>query len=165
MILAAVLAFVTLQRLAEAWYAQRNARALLARGAIEAAPKQHAWFIALHAAWLLAMWLFIPHAAVPNWLLLGVFAVLQLMRVWVLATLGSFWTTRIVTLPDAPLVRSGPYRLMRHPNYAIVCAELAVLPLAFGAWQIALLFTVLNALLLRARIRAENVALAPRERL
>jgi methyltransferase len=91
-----------------------------------------------------------------------VFAALQLMRIWVIASLGPYWTTRIITLDGAPLVRRGPYRFLRHPNYWVVAAEIAVLPLAFGAWPVALVWTILNALLLRLRIRAEDAALEAR---
>jgi len=81
---------------------------------------------------------------------------------WVIITLGPYWTTRVITLPGAPLVRKGPYRLMRHPNYAIVVAEIAVLPLTFGAWTIAIVFSVLNALLIAHRISLEDAGLAER---
>jgi methyltransferase len=87
---------------------------------------------------------------------------LQAARLWVLASLGRFWTTRIVILPGAPLVRRGPYRYLRHPNYLVVAAEIAVLPLVFGAWGIALVFSLLNLVLLIQRIRVEDAALAPR---
>jgi methyltransferase len=80
----------------------------------------------------------------------------------VVASLGPYWTTRIITLPDAPLVRRGPYRFLRHPNYVVVAAEIAVLPLVFGAWPIALVFSLLNAVMLAWRIRIEEQALASR---
>ncbi|HEV7178398.1 MAG TPA: isoprenylcysteine carboxylmethyltransferase family protein [Candidatus Baltobacteraceae bacterium] len=162
MILGIVLLLVAAQRIAEVTYAERNTRALRARGALEVAPEQHVWFVALHAAWLLSLWLFVPHDTIPNWWLIGLYAVLQCLRVWVLTALGPFWTTRIITLPDAPLVRRGPYRFMRHPNYAIVIAEIAVLPLAFGAWVIAIVFELLNVALLMWRTRAEDAALQTR---
>ncbi len=162
MILLVVVGLVALQRIIEMFYAARNTRALLARGAVEVAPEQHGFFIALHATWLLSMLVVIPWDRIPNWWLIGAFVVLQLLRVWVIRTLGPYWTTRIITIADAPLVRRGPYRFMRHPNYAIVAAELAVLPLAFGSWMLALLFTILNAALLTWRIRTENAALQER---
>jgi methyltransferase len=90
---------------------------------------------------------------------LGLFVLIEIGRIWVLASLGSRWTTRIIVLPDAPLVRRGPYRWLNHPNYVVVVAEIAVLPLAFGLWRLALIFSVLNAILLSVRIRAENRAL------
>ena len=159
MILPVVLVLVALQRIVEVIYAERNTHRLMARGAIEFAPEQHTWFVVLHAAWLLSMALFIPWSRMPNWWLLGFFVLLQLARVWVLATLGPYWTTRIIRLPGAPLVRSGPYRFIKHPNYAIVCGEIAVLPFAFGAYAIAIVFSALNAALLYWRLSEENRAL------
>jgi methyltransferase len=154
-----VLAFVTIERLAELWLARRNTRNLLARGAFEAAPRHYPLIVALHAAWLAGLWLLAWDRQVnPGWL--AVFAVLQLMRVWVLATLGARWTTRIIVLPGETLVRRGPYRLMRHPNYAVVVGEIAVLPLVFGLPWYALVFSLLNGLVLGIRIRAENAALS-----
>jgi methyltransferase len=157
-----VLAIVLLQRCIELVYARRNTRALLRRGAVEVGGNHYALFIALHAAWLAAMAVFVPPFAAVNWWLLGLFAVLQAARVWVVASLGPYWTTRVLTLPGAPLVRRGPYRFVRHPNYIIVAGEIATLPLAFGAIAIAIVFSVLNACLLFVRIRIENAALATR---
>jgi methyltransferase len=90
---------------------------------------------------------------------LALYVLLQIARVWVLASLGSRWTTRIIVLLDAPLVKAGPYRFISHPNYAVVVAEIAVLPLVFGLWPIALIFSALNAAVLTVRIREENRAL------
>ncbi len=154
-----ILALVTVQRIAETIYAERNARALRRRGAIEYASAQHPFFIALHGGWLLSMLLFISPETMPNWGLIAAYALMQPARLWVLATLGSRWTTRVLVLPGSPLVRSGPYRFMRHPNYAIVVVEIALLPLAFGALWIAGIFTILNLALLAWRIRAEDAAL------
>jgi methyltransferase len=157
-----ILAAVALLRVAELLYAARNTRCLLARGAIEIAREQYPWFIALHASWLAAMFFFIPPATTPNLYLLAIFVLAQAARVWIITSLGPYWTTRVVTVPGAPLVRRGPYAFMRHPNYAVVCVEIAALPLAFGAWQIALIFTVANAALLAWRIRVEDAALDAR---
>ncbi len=157
-----IVALVAIQRLLELMYAQRNTRALLARGAREASPEQHPWFVLLHAGWLIAVAIAVRPGAAINWWLIAFFALLQAARLWVIATLGPYWTTRIITLPGAPLVRNGPFKFLRHPNYAIVAAEVAVLPLAFGAWRIALIFTILNGMLLAWRIPAEEKALAGR---
>lgn len=157
-----VLAFVVLQRLAELAWASRNTRRLLARGGRETGARHYPLFVLLHASWLIAIALTVPADAVPYWPLLGLFALLQLGRVWVIATLGPYWTTRIITLDGAPLVRQGPFRFLRHPNYWVVAAEIAVLPLAFGAWPVALVWSLLNAALLRHRIRIEEAALQPR---
>ncbi|HEY8565477.1 MAG TPA: isoprenylcysteine carboxylmethyltransferase family protein [Beijerinckiaceae bacterium] len=155
-----VLALVTLQRLGELVLARRNTRALLARGAYEVAGEHYPLIVALHAAWLIGLWALAWDNSVSlPWL--GVFVVLQSLRVWVIATLGRRWTTRIIVLPGAPLVTGGPFRFLPHPNYAVVAAELAVLPLAFGLPEYGLLFSVLNALVLFVRIEAEARALAP----
>jgi methyltransferase len=157
-----VVAVVALLRIAELLYAGRNTRRLIARGGVEIAPEQYPWFVGLHAAWLGSLLLFVPANAAPNLYLLGIFALAQVARIWIIATLGPFWTTRVITLPGAPLVRRGPYRFIRHPNYAIVCIEIAVLPLAFGAWMIALIFTAANAALIAWRVSAEDAALDAR---
>ena len=159
----AILAFVTLQRLAELVLSNRNSRRLLANGAVEHGRGHYPAMIALHASWIAALWLLAP-GRTPNLPLLLLFALLQVARIWVLATLGDRWTTRIIVLPQAPLVGGGPFRLFRHPNYMVVALEIAVLPLVFGLWQLALLFTVLNAAMLSVRIPAEDRALAAARR-
>jgi methyltransferase len=159
-ILYAALGFVVLQRAAELALAARNTRSLRARGAVEIDADGYLWFVVLHALWLASMAMLLPPAAPPSWPLLGLYAVLQLGRLWVIATLGRRWTTRILVLPGAPLIAAGPYRWLRHPNYAIVMAEIAVLPLVFGAVAQALLFAAANGLLLARRIAIEERALA-----
>lgn len=161
-ILWVVLALVAVQRLAELAYAQRNTRRLLAEGAEESGAGHYPLIVGLHALWLLSLAVLVPADQPPHWGLLGLFALLQILRLWVIASLGRFWTTRVITLPDAPLVHRGPYRWFRHPNYLIVAAEILVLPLAFGAWWIAVLFSLANAALLVLRVRVEERALAPR---
>lgn len=157
-----VFLLVAAQRLLELVLARRNTRRLLAQGAVEIGAGHYPLFVLLHAGWLAALVLTVPADAPVSWPLLTLFVLLQAGRVWVVASLGRFWTTRIVTLPGAPLVRRGPFRFVRHPNYLVVTGEIAVLPLAFGAWEIALVFSVLNAALLFHRIRVEERALAPR---
>lgn len=155
---AAVLAFVTLQRLAELLLAERNTKALLSEGAREHGAAHYPLLVAMHAAWLVALWWWGPGRPVDV-PLLAIFALLQLARLWVIATLGRRWTTRIIVLPGAPLVRTGPYRFLRHPNYWIVIGEIAVLPLIFGLVEVALVFSILNLIVLAVRIRSENEAL------
>lgn len=156
---AVILVLVTLQRLAELAIARRNTKSLLENGAYEASPGHYPLIVAVHAGWLAALWWLAPGRPV-SWPLIGLFVLLQLGRLWVLATLGRRWTTRIVVVPGERLVARGPFRLVRHPNYLVVAGEIAVLPLAFGLWEVALLFTVLNAAILAVRIRAEEKALA-----
>jgi methyltransferase len=158
-----VLVLVTLQRLAELALARRNTRRLLAGGGLEVAPGHYPVIVVLHAAWLLGLWLLaLPKA--PSLLLLGAFGVMQIGRLWVLAALGARWTTRIIVVPGASLVRSGPYRILTHPNYLIVAGEILILPLAFGLPLFALVFSGLNALVLWVRIQAENAALCDARR-
>lgn len=154
----AILLFVTGQRLGELVMARRNAARLLLRGATEVAPGHYPVIVGLHGVWLAGLWLLAP-AREPNLAWLVVFLVLQGLRVWVLATLGARWTTRILVLPDAALVERGPYRFLSHPNYCVVAGEILVLPLVFGLVSYGLVFSVLNAAVLWVRIRAENRAL------
>lgn len=153
-----ILALVTLQRLGELLLSNRNSARLLARGAREYAPAHYPLIVALHAAWLATLWLLaLPRPIDGFWL--AMFVLIELARIWVLASLGPRWTTRIIVLPKAPLVRRGPYRWVNHPNYLVVIAEIAALPLVFGLWQVALIFSLLNAAMLTVRIRQENRAL------
>ena len=154
-----ILALVTLQRLGELVLARHNTRALLARGAIEVDARHYPLIVAVHAAWLIALWIFGRDQEV-NLLALAVFVMLQGLRVWILMTLGPRWTTRIIILPGEPLIASGPYRYLSHPNYIVVAGEIAVLPLALHLPVPALVFSVLNTAVLTIRIRAESRALA-----
>lgn len=157
-----VLGLVALQRLIELALARNNTARLRRLGAVEADAGGYPLYVALHAGWLASLVAFVPAAAPSHWPLIGVFAALQLGRIWVIVSLGRYWTTRIITLPDAPLVRTGPFRYFRHPNYLLVVAEIAVLPLAFGAVGIAASFSALNLVLIARRISIEERLLAPR---
>jgi methyltransferase len=157
-----VLALVALQRLGELALARRNTKALLARGGVEIGARHYPLIVLLHGAWLVAILWFLPRPAPLNWIMLAVFVVLQGLRVWVLASLGPYWTTRIISLPGAPLVASGPYRYVRHPNYLVVAGEIAVLPLVFGEPMVAVVFSLANAGLLAWRIRQEETGLSAR---
>jgi methyltransferase len=156
---ALLVAFITVQRLAELVLARRNTRRLLDAGGIEFGRAHYPLMVAMHAAWLLGLW-WLGRAQHVDPFLLGAFVLLQAGRVWVIATLGRSWTTRIIVLPGAPLVAGGPYRWLRHPNYLIVALEIAVVPLALGLPVFAAVFTLLNAGILYLRIRTENAALA-----
>ena len=136
----AVLAFVTLQRLAELAWARRNTARLLQKGAREHAPGHYPLIVAVHTGWIVGLWWFAWNREV-NLYWLALFLVFQAGRVWALATLGERWTTRIIVLPGAPLVREGPYRFFPHPNYAVVVGEIFTLPAAFGLWIFALVFS------------------------
>ena len=157
-----VLLFVALQRIAELVIARHNTIRLRAAGAVEHGAAHYPLFVVLHGAWLAALAVTVPQDQIPNVVLLTLFAMLQIGRIWVITSLGRYWSTRILTIPGAPLIRRGPYRFMRHPNYVIVVAEIAVLPLAFDAWAVAATFSVLNLALVGWRIRIEDAALDER---
>ena len=152
-----LLTLVALQRLAELVMAYRNTKRLMQAGATEIGAAHHPLIVSVHAAWLLALvaWaVFVPQHLSMLWLL--VYIALQVLRLWVMLTLGRFWTTRIIVPREMPLIRRGPYRFLRHPNYVVVALEIAVLPLVIGAWPLAIIFSLLNAAILKVRITAEN---------
>ena len=153
-----ILGLVTLQRAGELILSHTNTRRLKARGAIEVAPRHYPLMVAVHAAWPISLWVF-GHAQPIHVIALLFYLALQVLRVWVMRTLGARWTTRIIVLPEQPLVSRGPYRFLSHPNYAVVIGEIAVLPLVLGLPALAVIFTILNAVVLVIRIRAENRAL------
>ena len=153
-----ILLFVTAERLLELVIARINTKRLLGQGAREHGASHYPLIFAVHAAWLIALWLLATGRQVdPFWL--AMFVLLLIARFWIIATLGPRWTTRIIVLPEAPLVREGPYRFLNHPNYWVVIGEIAVLPLVFGLPWVALIFTVLNVIVLWIRVREENRAL------
>ncbi len=153
-----LLGAVTAERLAELAIARRNTAVPIGSGAFEVAPGHYPAIVALHALWLGSLWLFGWARALDS-IWLAIFLVLQILRGWVLITLGRRWTTRIIVLPGVPLVTNGPYRFLAHPNYAVVIGEIAALPLCLGLPWFALAFSVANAIMLTIRIRAENAAL------
>jgi len=154
----ALLSFVTLQRLVELPIARANSRRLLAAGGYEVGARHYPLIVALHASWLVTLWWLAPGRPI-NLPLLFLFILIEAARIWVLRTLGQRWTTRIIVVPGETLIARGPYRLVNHPNYWVVTGEIAVLPLIFGLWQVALIFSLLNAAVLTVRVPAENRAL------
>jgi methyltransferase len=155
-----VLLLVTLQRLSELIIARRNTTALLANGAIEHGAAHYPVMVLLHASWLAGLWWLGWNASV-NWPLLYLYIALQAFRIWILATLGSRWSTRILTVPNEQLVVRGPYRFVRHPNYLLVLLEVPLLPLVLGLNGFALLYGMLNIAMLAWRLRVEETALTP----
>lgn len=158
-----LLALFAVERGAELWLSRRNARRSLARGALEAGRGHYPAMVVVHALFLAACaaealaWPEAPHA-VALLALAGALGA-QALRWWAVSALGDRWSTRILVVPGEPPVTSGPYRWLRHPNYLAVVLEVACLPLAYGSWRTALAFSILNGLLLRARIPAEERAL------
>jgi methyltransferase len=153
-----ILGLVTLSRGLELPIAARNTRRLKASGAYEVGASHYPWIVALHAAWLASLWLLAPGRPI-SLPLLALFGLIEIARIWVVQTLGPRWTTRIIVIPDETLVARGPYKYLRHPNYVVVIIEIALLPLIFSLWQVAIVFSLLNAIVLAVRIRAEDRAL------
>ena len=158
----AVFAYVVIQRLGELAYANANTRRLLAEGGREYGEKHYPLFIVLHGGWLISIALFAKPTDAPNLLLLNAFIATQTFRFWTLASIGRWWTTRIISAPHFPKVKRGPYRFIKHPNYALVVVEIALLPLLLGASAMALTFSILNAALLAWRLIIESAVLAQR---
>jgi methyltransferase len=155
----AILGYVSLERLFELVFAGRNTKRLRAMGATEHGQGHYPLMVALHTAWLVTLW-FLARDRDPDIFWLAIYVLLQAARLWVMASLGPRWTTRIITLPGEDLVKEGPYRFLNHPNYWVVIGEIAVLPLVFGLPWVALIFSILNAAMLTVRVREENRALA-----
>jgi methyltransferase len=160
-----VVALVALERLAELVVSQRNAAWSFARGGVETGRGHYGVMVALHSGFLVAMLVeaFVRRPEVPPalaWSMLGLVLASQALRWWCIVTLGPRWNTRVIVVPGLPPVRSGPYRLLAHPNYLAVVVEGLALPLVHGCWITAAAFTVLNAALLTVRLRVENAALA-----
>jgi methyltransferase len=154
-----ILGLVTAQRLGELVVARRNTARLLEKGGVERGAEHYALMVGLHAAWLAGLWI-LAWDRPANLVWLAAYGILEILRIWVLATLGPRWTTRIIVVPDETLVQKGPYRFMSHPNYAVVVGEIAVLPLVFGLTAYAVVFSLLNASVLWLRIRVEEAAFA-----
>ena len=159
---ALIVGLVALERTGELMYAAHNTRRLVAQGAVEHGAAHYPLIVLLHTAWLVTIFALAPRDQEPlsAWLIL--YLLLQLARLWAIASLGPYWTTRIIRLPGAPLVKHGPYRFLRHPNYLVVIGEIAVLPLVFGEYGVALIFSALNLTLLAWRVRVENAVLTSR---
>jgi methyltransferase len=154
-------ALVALQRLLELRLSRRNEHILRARGAVERGREHYPLMVALHILWLLSTLIEGVLRGPVLWPVpLALFLLVQPLRYWAIFSLGENWNTRILAVSGAELVRRGPYRYLKHPNYVVVVVEIATFPLIFGAWITALVFSVLNVVLLSIRIREENRALA-----
>ena len=154
-----LIVFLVVQRLAELGLAQWNTARLRAAGGVEFGATHYPLMVALHGLWLVGLWVFGRDHDIDR-LWLAVFVLLQMARLWVIASLGPRWTTRVIVRPGLAPVTRGPYRWLRHPNYAVVLLEIAVVPLALGLPLFALAFSAANAALLAWRIRVEDAALA-----
>lgn len=158
-----VLAYLIVQRLGELVYAASNTRRLLSQGAREFGADHYHYFILLHGSWILLMVMLARPDHALNPFLLSAFFLSQILRLWTLASIGKWWTTRIISAPHFPRVKKGPYKFLSHPNYTVVIIEVAIVPMLLGLWWVAILFSVLNAILLRHRIGIENQVLTERD--
>lgn len=161
MVFAVFIGFVLLLRLGELWLARRNERWLLRHGAVEYGQKHYRYIVWLHALFfvsLIAEYMFTStgYYSIP---LLILYFLLLAFKAWTLFSLGKFWNTKIFHISGYPLVKKGPYRFMKHPNYLIVVGEIALIPLIFHLYVTAIVFSLLNAMVLYVRIREENKAL------
>ncbi|HUO02621.1 MAG TPA: isoprenylcysteine carboxylmethyltransferase family protein [Rhizomicrobium sp.] len=161
----AIIFLVVLQRLGELILANRNTQRLKAQGATEIGAGHYPLIVLLHAVWLLAVLWLLPAGLEISWPWLILFALLQAARVWVVMSLGPYWTTRIISVPGKPLIKTGPYRFVRHPNYIVVAGEILALPMAFHETLVAIFFSLANAAILFWRIREEEIGLATRREL
>lgn len=155
---------VGLERLVELVFARRNAAWSIAQGGKEFGRDHYPAMVSMHALLLVScvveVWtLHRPFIGWLGWPMVGVVVLSTVVRWWCVAVLGKHWNPRLIVIPDAPLVRRGPYRWLHHPNYTAVVAEVAALPLVHSAWLTAIVFSMANALVLTVRIRAENAAL------
>ena len=157
-----ILAFVITQRLVELLIAKRNEKLMLAKGAYEVGAKHYPLMLLLHMSFFISLLvevIYFKSILTPSYAWVLIFFLLQLLRVWCLVSLGMFWNTKIIILPGAKVVVKGPYSYIRHPNYLVVCLEIAILPLMFQAYFTAVLFTILNFIILSVRIPIEEKAL------
>ena len=157
-----LMVYIVVQRLGELVHASRNTKRLLSEGGVEHGADHYHYFIFLHSAWIAVIALLVDPQHDIHPVMLALFAGTQLLRLWTLASIGRWWTTRIISAPHFDRVKRGPYRYFSHPNYLVVVFEIAIVPLMLGLPWVALLFSVLNAILLRHRIGVENDVLGER---
>jgi methyltransferase len=155
---------ILIQRGAEELYSARNTQALIAAGAREAGQSFYPVVATTHLAWIASLFFLIPATATASYLLAVVYIALQVVRYWIIATLGRFWTHRIFTLDNAPVVRRGPYGYVRHPNYAVTIAETFLLPMVFGALALGMIMGAVWTAVLAYKIKLEDEALSARRR-
>lgn len=164
MVFAAFLVFLLLLRVGELLLARRNERWLLQHGAVEYGREHYRWIVLLHALFFVSLtteyvWTSTGYYSIP---LLILYFLLLAFKAWAVFSLGRFWNTRIYRISGYPLVKKGPYRFLKHPNYIAVIGEILLIPLIFRLYVTAVVFTLLNALMLSVRINEENKALAKR---
>lgn len=160
-----IILLLILQRLIELSIAKKNEKWLISQGAVESGESHYKYIVLLHTFFILSMIFEFNLKSVPfelnfiNYLFLVFFAILQIGRVWVISSLGKYWNTKILRIPGSVLIQSGPYKYFKHPNYIIVICEIFTIPLIFNLYYTAIIFTILNLIILRIRVNAENIVL------
>src|SRR3972149_7594213 len=157
------LLFVILQRLTELLIAKRNERTLKAQGGIEFDKNGYRVIVIMHVAFFVSLIcekVFLSRMLNSYWIIFAaLFGVAQFLRYWAIKSLGVYWNTKILVLPNHQLINRGPYKYLRHPNYIAVIMELAVIPLLFSCYITPIVFSVINLLLLNRRVRVEEMVL------
>jgi methyltransferase len=150
--------FLITQRLTELYISKRNEKWLLAQGAVEYGREHYPYMVTMHTLFIVSIIAeyYLTGGDSINLLFLSLFILLLIFKYWVLSSLGTYWNTRIYRVPGVVAVRKGPYKLFKHPNYVDVVCEIAIIPLVFQLYYTAVIFTVLNAIMLTVRIRVEN---------
>jgi methyltransferase len=154
--------FLIFQRLAELYVSSKNEKWLLRNGAVEYGKGHYPYIVAMHILFIVSIiaeyiWRDNTTASYP---LIIMFFVLIVIKVIVILTLGHYWNTKIYKVPGTRPVATGIYKYIKHPNYIIVICEIVIIPLAFGLYYTAVVFTILNAIMLTVRIKKENEVLA-----
>ena len=150
--------FVIIQRLSELYIARGNEKWLRSQGAVEYGKEHYPFIVALHTLFIISIIVeyILRGNTLIDFVFLILFALLLLFKFWALSSLGKYWNTKIFRVPGAGPVKKGPYKLFKHPNYFIVVCEIAIIPTVFHLYYTAIIFTVLNAIMLTVRIRVEN---------
>jgi methyltransferase len=150
--------FLVTQRLTELYISKRNAKWLLTQGAIEYGREHYPYIVALHTLFIVSLIAeyYLTGGQAISYTFLTLFILLLAFKYWILSSLGTYWNTRIYRVPGAIAVKKGPYKLFKHPNYVDVICEIAIIPLVFHLYYTAIIFSVLNAVMLSVRIKVEN---------
>ncbi|HEY0246338.1 MAG TPA: isoprenylcysteine carboxylmethyltransferase family protein [Mucilaginibacter sp.] len=152
------ISFLIVQRLSELLIAGRNEKWLLSQGAVEYGQSHYPYIVAMHTLFIISIiteYILRPNTPI-DYLFLGLFILVLLFKFWALSSLGKYWNTKIYRIPGVYPVKKGPYKIFKHPNYGEVICEIAIIPLVFHLYYTAIIFTVLNAIMLSVRIKVEN---------
>ena len=155
------ISYVILLRIGELFLSKRNEKWLLQNGAVEYGKKHYPFIVALHILFIISLIIEYSTKQTASFSLFFIilYFLILVFKAWVVLSLGKFWNTKIFHISNLPLVKKGPYRYIKHPNYMIVIAEIAVIPLAFHLYFTAIIFSILNAMMLFVRIKEEDKAL------